>query len=100
MAFPLSLKPKQPAEKTFGQSDYFLYTNWFYLFIELNELPGCFVTVGTQLNPLRVRYLCLVNYGAIETFIIIIIFWWFFMGESGYFSQASPSGPQTTLVIL
>lgn len=77
-AHGLSVKlqnPNKPAEKTLGQSDYFLYTNWFSFFTELNELPGCFVTVGTQLNPLRLRCLRSVSRGAGETFIIIIIFW-------------------------
>lgn len=55
-----------------GQSDYFLCTNWFYFF-ELNELPGGFVTVGAQLNPLRARRLGLVNSGALETFFIIVV---------------------------
>ena len=48
------------------RSDYFLYTNWFLLFIELNELPGGFVTVGTQLNPLRVRCMGLVDSGPLS----------------------------------
>ena len=64
------------------QSDYFLYTNWFLLFIELNELPGGFVTVGTQLNPLRVRCMGLVDSGTLETSFIIIVFGWFFLGEN------------------
>ena len=49
------------------QSDYFLYINWFLFFIELNELPGGFVTVGTRLNPLRVRRVGLVDSGTLET---------------------------------